>query len=48
MCVMARQVTQHRDDFTPSEIVKPISKQNQNKSSYISTMIILVNTAEMP
>ena len=49
MCVMAKRVTQHtEDDLTPSEIVKHISKENQNKSSYISTMIIHVNTAEMP
>ena len=38
----------HRDDFTPSEIVKHVLKENLNKSSYISTMIIHVNTAEIP
>ena len=48
MCVMARQVTQHRDDFTPSEIVKHVLRENLNKSSYISTIIIHINTAEIP
>ena len=49
MCVMARWVTQHTDMIChTSEIVKHVSEENQNKSSYISTMIIHVNTAEIP
>ena len=49
-----RQITQCRSPqhtemiFHTSEIVKYVSKENQNKSSYISTMIIRVNTAEIP
>ena len=38
----------HRDDFTSSEIVKHALGENLNKSSYISRMIICVNTVEIP
>ena len=49
MCVMASWVTQHAEMIlNTSEIVKHVSKENQNKSSYISTMIIHVNRAEIP
>ena len=49
MCVMARRVTQHTEMILhTSEMVKHVSRENQNKSSYISTMIIHVNTAETP
>ena len=49
MWVMARWVTQHTEMIShTSEMVKHVSEENQNKSSYISTMIIHVNTAEMP
>ena len=48
MCVMASQVIQHTEMILyTSEMVKHVSEENQN-SSYISTMIIHVNTAEMP
>ena len=48
MCVMASQVTQHTEMILhSSEIVKHVSEENLNKSSYISTMIIHVNTAEI-
>ena len=49
MCVMARRVTQHTEMILhTSEMVKHVSRENQNKSSYISTMMICVNTAEIP
>ena len=49
MCVMASQVTQHTETILhSSEIVKHVLRENLNKSSYISTMIIRVNTAEIP
>ena len=49
MCVMARWVTQHTEMILhTSEMVKHVSRENQNKSSYISTMIIHVDTAETP
>ena len=49
MCLMGRQVTQHTEMILyASEMVKHVSRENQNKSSYISTMIIHVITAEIP
>ena len=49
MCVMASWVTQHTEMILDkSEIVKHVSKENLNKSSYISMMIIHVNTADTP
>ena len=49
MCVMASWVTKHTElILDTSEIVKHVSKEIQNKSSYISTMIICVNTVETP
>ena len=49
MCVMASQVTQRTEMILhTSEIVRHVLRENQNKSSYISTMIIHVNTAETP
>ena len=48
MCVITSGHPTHRDYFTPSGIVKHALRENLNKSSYISTMIICVNTAEIP
>ena len=49
MCVMKRQITQHTEMICyTSEEVKHVSKENQNKSSYISTMMNRVNTTEIP
>ena len=49
MCVMASWVTQHTEMILhTSEIVKHALRENLNKSSYISTMIIRINTAEIP
>ena len=49
MCVMKGQITQHTEMIChTSELVKHVSRENQNKSSYISTMMICINTAEIP